>query len=267
MTRPPEPTRTTRRADCPGCGARLWRHVLDGQVDGDGADVHACLSCGHVKLVHVYWDLWSDPHQSTVRGWSDEPLAPDVAAWVGAWPRVVGDYGRDPFFLPAWLRCGSAEELAAVEAHAREAQAAGTPLLRFAAAGWPAEPPPAALPGELGHFRYAHGLLSAPDAAVATAVEGGATTVPGERRGLVTLLAYEKVARQRWGERLAERLTTDRAAALREVAAGRTETTYRSWSLVVSLPPGLRPLVEALVPADPAEAALRDAALAAFDRG
>lgn len=261
MTRPAAPTRTTRRAEC-ACGAVLWRTVLDRQADRDAADVWACLRCGHVRAVHLFWDSSTDPHSATVAGWADEDLAPHVAEWAGAWPRLVE--GHAAVYLPSWVRCASEAELVALEEHARQAQAHGSPVRRVDAAGWPADPPPRDLPDELGFLRAAWWVMRTPDAEVATAVEGDSALIPGELRGYVRLLAYEKTVRQRWAEDLAARLDgPDRAAALREIAHGRKETTYRSWPVVVSAPPpSLRPLVEAL-PAGPGVAA----ALAAFDRG
>lgn len=257
MTRPPEP----ERARLPGCacGARLWRHVLDHEVHSDGTDVRACMACGHVRADYVYWD--AGVRESAVAGYADRPLPGDVLAWLGAWPRVVPG---GPCWVPANVRCPTEDALLALDDHAREAQAQGSPVRRVHAAGYPADPPPEELPEDLAVFAFAWWAMTAPDAEVALRIR--ARTYPGERRGYPTLLAYEKVRRQEWAEDLATRIESGgaaRRAALREIAgATRWETTYDSRPVVVAgPPPSLRPLVESL-PRDGEVAA----ALVSFDR-
>ena len=279
MSRPPEPTRSDA-GEC-RCGASLWRMVLDLRVWRDGTDVEACLACGHVRAVHVYWDSRTDPHQSVVRGYADAGVPEEVLGWLGAWPRLVrtGPYEYDadvrpvpsserrmaldeagPYWLPAATRAASEAEVVACEDGAREAQQGWQALSRLASAGPPRTPPPPALPEELAGFRVAAWLLASSDAAVGSAVAAGTV----EARDHVAALVHEVAARQAWAERLAAALEAggaDRDGALREVAAaGERRTTYRGRLVrLVGPPPSLLPLVADLPPSP-----LRDEALAAL---
>lgn len=279
MTRPDEPTRS-RLGEC-GCGEQLWVMVLDDRVCPDGTDVEACMACGHVRVVHVYWKLAEDPRDSTCRGYADVEVPDDVLAWLSAWPRVLplGPFEYDlrltmsdesrrragldkerPFFLPASARAASLDELLALEDEARVAQLPLSGLRRLHLAEPPRTPPPPGLPEELETFRLAWWLLTSSDAEVAAKVE----SEQAEPVGYVRLLAYEAACRHEEAERLAGAIADGGSArdeALREVAsAGVRRTTYRSSPVrLAGPPPGLLPVVEALPPSP-----LRDEALTAL---
>jgi hypothetical protein len=273
MTRPAEPTRT-RPGECE-CGEQLWVMVLDDRVPPDGTDAEACMACGQVRVVHVYWDA------ETVRGYADADVPADVLEWVGAWPRVLplGPFEYDlrltmseeskrragldkerPFFLPASARAATLDELLALEDDARVAQLPLSGLRRLHLAGPPSTPPPDALPASLETFARAWWLLTSSDEEVAARL-GEETEDPV---GYVRLLAYEAACRQRDAERLAGAIAdggTARDDALREVAsAGVRRTTFRSSPVrLAGPPPGLLPVVQALPPSP-----LRDEALTAL---
>jgi hypothetical protein len=143
------------------CRAGLWRCVFAGeQLRGFGERVVACMQCGTVGAIkHQTEPIPYDPHDaSRVVGLAPVELSPAALAWLGAWPRRVGDPEPDPtraeelFFLPAALRCDDPEALARAEASAR-ATSARTARDRLCAAGVPEEPPPGALPPGFWQFK------------------------------------------------------------------------------------------------------------------
>jgi hypothetical protein len=110
------------------CAAPLWRVVLGTErVMNRGQRVLACMRCGAVTAVaHRTEPIPLDVHDAVrVTGFEPLPLTASARAWLGQWPRRVGeptvDYGRpeEVFFLPPSLRDLDAESLEIAEQHAR----------------------------------------------------------------------------------------------------------------------------------------------------
>jgi hypothetical protein len=130
--------------------APLWRTVLGTEeLQNGGQRVVACMRCGHVGAV-----VWTtevielDPHDARrITGLEALTATPDELAWLGAWPRRVGDpecvHARsgEVFFLGALARFEDEPALERAEQRARETSSRRYDE-RLRAAGVPAESPP-----------------------------------------------------------------------------------------------------------------------------
>lgn len=144
-----------------GCAPQLWRQILLDAANG----LHACMRCGAVSCTEALGDDGrggGEPH--TV--YRSVALPEAVLPWLARWPRVAPSHDEPlwwmhaslhrsrSIYLPATLRCASAQALQAEQARLQALrhtldQAPGRSLglgatLRHC--GAPADAPPQALP-------------------------------------------------------------------------------------------------------------------------
>jgi hypothetical protein len=131
------------------CGTAIWRTVFGTeQLQNRGQRVIVCMRCGRVGAVCHTTQSVEGSDAVRVVGVEALKAAPAELAWLGAWPRRVGDpegfYTRseDVFFLPATALFESELELEQAEVQSRREAVAKRFDERLRAAGIPREPPP-----------------------------------------------------------------------------------------------------------------------------
>ena len=151
-----------RAVDC-DCDAQFHLPIArdhTGVVDR----LSGCLCCGTISFAR---SLVEEPRPHDVRcvGRDVLPLASHLSEWASMWPRwsCAGDGPRDPVLLPSAAQCAGVEELSALEAREKQAQATMPLNGRFLRSGIPHEPPPDSLPGPLGYLEHLWEVLHLAD--------------------------------------------------------------------------------------------------------
>jgi hypothetical protein len=152
-----------RQVDCT-CDVRLQRSVLRDPT-GWNERITACMSCGKVSHIESIVDE-PRPHDVRCVGNRIKAVAPDVLTWISAWPRLAwGVWQQDRgIYLPATLRCHSAEDLALNEQDYLIRQRNLPAAQRLLDMGIPDKAPPAILPPSLKSFAQTQiGVRLGPD--------------------------------------------------------------------------------------------------------